>query len=482
MQEQQTHIIKKASLDFTYRGKEDGFVLQNEVKLWLQQVMDELQTELDTYCSADEVMSIEQLKLDINIAEKQWKQEAKHKLLFQIKDKLQLYRSGSVVNSSYKEEKAGRHFEEEFLFYLEHGYTSWRSTALKKDKWRELTEQLFSKPETNFLQQLFQLLKQNDNALIRLKDTLPVTVGLHLFQSLFLIDVQYNRYTNDMQLLLEKLSSTQQVNKLLLKTHLKITVNRQNETYVKKAVTSLLQQLIEGSALQRKHLMEIPFQSNLFKESQSNINGKGKTVFQDAEQNHAAFTRNQLLDEAALNKHENEEQLQNRTIMEEDGIFISNAGLVLVAAFLPALFAKLNLTADNVITQTTDAVCLLNVIATGNTPVDETELVLPKLLCGLHPSQAIEVSSFQLSDAMQEEMKNMLSSVIEYWNVLGDTSVECLQESFLKRNGKLMLHKGEWIVQVEQQPYDMLLQQLPWNMTMIQLPWMKQMLKSEWFY
>lgn len=482
MQEQQIHIIKKASLDFTYRGKEDGFALQNEVKIWLQQVMDEQQTELDTYCSVDEVMSIDRLKLDINIAEKQWKQEAKQKLLFQIKDKLQLYRSGSVVNSGYKEEKAGRHFEEEFLFYLQHGYTSWKSIAVQNNSWHTGVEQLFKQPDIQFLQQLLQLLKQNNNILIRLKEVLPVTVALHLFQPLFLTDKQYKQYTNDMQLLLERTGVNQQVNNVFLKTHLQVTANFQNEAVVKSAITSLLQQFVQTSVVQQPSLSKIIFQSKPFNESQSKTAGEEKTVWQDAEQKLDAFTRKQLLDEAALNKLQHKEQMQNKTIIEEDGIFISNAGLVVVAAFLPALFAKLNITADNVITQTTDAVCLLHVIASGTKPVDETELVLPKLLCGLHPSQAIEVSSFQLSDAMQEEMKNMLSSVIEYWNVLGDTSVEGLQESFLKRNGKLMLHKDEWMLQVEQQPYDMLLQHLPWNTTMIQLPWMKQMLKTEWFY
>lgn len=482
MQEQQTHIIKKASLDFTYRGKEDGFALQNEVKIWLQQVMNELQIELETYCSADEVITVDLLKLDINVKEKQWQWEAKQKLLFQVRDKLQLLRSGSVVSAGYKEMIIARHFEEEFLFYLLHGYTSWKSIAVQNNSWHTGVEQLFKQPDIQFLQLLLQLLKQSENVVIRLKEVLPVTVALHLFQPLFALDAHYKQYTYDMQLLLEKAGVNQQVKNVLLKTHLQVTANFQSEAVVKSAITSLLQQFVQTSVVQQASLSKIIFQSKAFKEAQSKTAGEEKPVQKTNEQKQSSFTRKQFLEEAAINKQQNEEQLQNRTIMEEDGIFISNAGLVLVAAFLPAMFAKLNLTADNVITQTTDAVCLLHVIASCTKPVDETELVLPKLLCGLHPSQAIEVSSFQLSDAMQEEMKNMLSSVIEYWNVLGDTSVEGLQESFLKRNGKLMLHKDEWMLQVEQQPYDMLLQHLPWNTTMIQLPWMKQMLKTEWFY
>jgi Contractile injection system tape measure protein len=76
----------------------------------------------------------------------------------------------------------------------------------------------------------------------------------------------------------------------------------------------------------------------------------------------------------------------------------------------------------------------------------------------------------------------VLTSVIEYWNIVGNTSVDGIRESFLQRKGKLMYKESGWILQVEQQPYDMLLQHLPWNISMIQLPWMKQMLQTEWIF
>jgi hypothetical protein len=74
----------------------------------------------------------------------------------------------------------------------------------------------------------------------------------------------------------------------------------------------------------------------------------------------------------------------------------------------------------------------------------------------------------------------MLLSVIEHWSVLKNTSVQGLRESFLQRNGKLTLVNNEWLLQVEQKSYDMLLQHLPWSISMIKLPWMKNLLKTEW--
>ena len=88
----------------------------------------------------------------------------------------------------------------------------------------------------------------------------------------------------------------------------------------------------------------------------------------------------------------------------------------------------------------------------------------------------------QLRASREIRKDEVLLSVIEHWNILQNTSVEGLRQSFLQRNGKLSYNGSEWLLQVEQQPYDMLLQHLPWNISMIKLPWMEQMLKTEWIH
>ena len=81
-----------------------------------------------------------------------------------------------------------------------------------------------------------------------------------------------------------------------------------------------------------------------------------------------------------------------------------------------------------------------------------------------------------------DEANDLLLSVIEYWSILKDTTPDGLRESFLKRDGKLVFKNKEWLLQVEQKGYDMLLQHLPWNINMILLPWMKHLLKCEWAF
>ena len=87
-----------------------------------------------------------------------------------------------------------------------------------------------------------------------------------------------------------------------------------------------------------------------------------------------------------------------------------------------------------------------------------------------------------MTSETEKEVNSVLSSIIEHWSVLKETSVPGLQESFLRREGKLVFNKNRWLLTVEQRPYDMLLKQLPWSITMLQLSWMQHMLITEWIY
>src|SRR5260221_1694676 len=78
-------------------------------------------------------------------------------------------------------------------------------------------------------------------------------------------------------------------------------------------------------------------------------------------------------------------EIKNLDLDSEEGyaVYINNAGLVIVAGFLPALFRKLQLAADDKIADLNRAVCLVHYLATGKEGVAEFELGLAKILCGM---------------------------------------------------------------------------------------------------
>ena len=186
-----------------------------------------------------------------------------------------------------------------------------------------------------------------------------------------------------------------------------------------------------------------------------------------------------------LEEHQEKEIRQSllRTVLgitdEENAIYIANSGLMILAPFLPVFFKRMDLLQNDGIADYPKAILLLHYLATGDTTAAEYETVLPKILCGLEPEHPVNLQR-EWQEGWAAECRDLLRSVIEYWSILKDTSLEGLRDAFLQRKGKLSKGEREWLLQVEQKPYDMLLQQLPWNISMIQLGWMKTMIRTEW--
>jgi hypothetical protein len=165
---------------------------------------------------------------------------------------------------------------------------------------------------------------------------------------------------------------------------------------------------------------------------------------------------------------------------ERRGLYVQNAGLVLLHPFLPQLFGAMKIAGDDELLRPGDALRLLHYLATGLDDAPEYELALPKILCGLPPASLAEEAE-PLSDEMRKESAALLEAVIRHWEALKNTGTDALRESFLKRNGKLTRwHDGGWLLQVESNSFDILLDRLPWSFSMIRLPWMPSMLHVEW--
>jgi hypothetical protein len=167
------------------------------------------------------------------------------------------------------------------------------------------------------------------------------------------------------------------------------------------------------------------------------------------------------------------------SVLLAEGIYISNAGLVLLHPFLPQFFTALGIAADKQLLQPERALCLLHFLATGQPVAPEFELMLPKVLCNIPFDEPVE-SDVALTAAEQDEAVSLLKAVIRHWEALRSTSPDGLRGTFFVRPGKISLRDGDWLLQVEPQTWDILLDQLPWGIGMIKLPWMDRLLHVEW--
>jgi hypothetical protein len=166
-----------------------------------------------------------------------------------------------------------------------------------------------------------------------------------------------------------------------------------------------------------------------------------------------------------------------------EGIFCQYAGMVLLHPFFRHLFNRLSLLDEGNFKNTASiekAVVLLNFIATGKSEAKDHALAVPKILCGIHPQAVISEESFLLAEAECEEALSMVEAAIGQWEIIGDTSVEGLRESFLAREGKLLIKESGITFRIESRGIDLLLDHLPWNLSLISFSWLDKLIHVEW--
>lgn len=175
---------------------------------------------------------------------------------------------------------------------------------------------------------------------------------------------------------------------------------------------------------------------------------------------------------------------ETNSIQKEDigGVYVSQAGLVILHPFLEYFFKDFGLLQDNDFVDLPArqlAVHLLHYLGTGNTNAFEYDLYFEKFLCCWPADEPLE-RGVEIPQRMLDEGDNMLLTVIKYWKALKNTSPGGLREGFLNRNGKLIETEQPVRLIVERMDLDILLSTLPWGMGVIKLPWMVEPFYVEW--
>ncbi len=174
-----------------------------------------------------------------------------------------------------------------------------------------------------------------------------------------------------------------------------------------------------------------------------------------------------------------EKRIPPRAESADESIYISNAGAVLLAPFLPVFFERLGLLENERLKDADRAACILQYLTTGQAVFAEFDLFLPKILCNIETGQPI-ITTYKITRGERQEALRLLRSMISYWKAIKNTSPAGLQVNFLQRNGMIQPYEDGWKLIVEQQTFDILLEELPWTISYIQLPWMEKPLWVDW--
>ncbi|HEV8273873.1 MAG TPA: contractile injection system tape measure protein [Chitinophagaceae bacterium] len=162
--------------------------------------------------------------------------------------------------------------------------------------------------------------------------------------------------------------------------------------------------------------------------------------------------------------------------------YISNAGLILIANYLPAFLNEVRLLDNgNFIYKSHQikAVFLLHYLCTGKEEAAEYILPLNKILCGLALDEPLP-SNILLDQNEKRECWDLLHEIITNWQKIGNLTIEGFQESFLNRDGILMNEFAGWKLKVQRKGFDVLLDSIPWSFNHIKLTWMQDLIITEW--
>ena len=169
-------------------------------------------------------------------------------------------------------------------------------------------------------------------------------------------------------------------------------------------------------------------------------------------------------------------------IAADEDIHIANAGLVLLAPWLPRLFEQLGyLEAGEFkdLDTAERAIHCLQFLVDASVASPEYQLVLNKLLCGVKPGKPIR-RRIELTTFETEQLESLLTAVTGHWRALENTSIDGLRESFLQRGGRLRRKGDAWQLAVEARAFDMLLDQVPWSYSTIKFGWMERVIYVDW--
>lgn len=180
-----------------------------------------------------------------------------------------------------------------------------------------------------------------------------------------------------------------------------------------------------------------------------------------------------------------EDYSQKEQTESPDILFISNAGLCLLTAWLPRLLELLGyLDKDkkdfkDTATKIRTVFLLQYLTCSEEKEYRETELAFNRLLVSL-PMNIPLPESLALTDEEKQTAESMLAGVKANWQAMNGTSIKGFQNSFIMRTGRLEQQEERWLLTVDNWTLDILLDSVPWGFKQIRLPWLKKYIQVVW--
>src|SRR5690554_2263950 len=439
-------------LDELFQGKSRKVVRMNQLKLSLS---------LDDVLRSKDELTIQLKKL----LDDQLKVEIEKENNFQHSEKNDQAKDLKILDSE-------THYFEAFCFFLERGNCPW---WLSNEKLSFLLEeknlQTFFSSHNNKISELFAQVHASKKVIDRL---------IAQFSPRFLIWLIQQVNLGFKKLTIKEISFVErEVQYLSRKEQISFFQNLFKVPSEKKLSNTQFDQLIHLVSILMKRKSSLDQQR--FQESRA----AWVNVLSLISDNETVGGAEEALDQAIKQaidlviEESSDEQGENNQLHDE-GLYIENAGIVLIHPFLRHFFKNIGLLKnDKELEDKVLAVQLLHFIAPGKEEDWEHTMLLEKFLCDMPLEFPLSKKSL-ITKKHKKEVEELLGAVLENWKALGSSSIELIRNEFLTRPGKLFQDNVSPRLIVERKTQDVLLDKISWNISIVKLPWSEQILYATW--
>ena len=522
------HLIKKQVFELTLDKWLNHFHTQQLVsEHYWNNIVPLLEKIFDKAGSDEEVIQLDKLEIDLGVLSEKSIQKNEWGILLQSKIEelltVMLHTTSTVKKIKYQPKRLNTFGQ--WLFYMQHGYLPWNAINID-EKWYQLVLEALA-VDFESVQTLRNVIKRDVRVLKRIIYQHDVHFLLTLSEVFTAekqseLSVIINELTLLKKFIQEKeithhSKTAKEITKELWQQAIQLSVeakeNRSGKKIAHQLVALFVMEQQVNYKLAKAITIQLPVSLSLITAEIKNLSNskqveskvlpklrkvskktekdtKTKETKSDGEnsiqqrQSNASSLNDVSTQLIVVQKDINYTELHTSIAdaIDEEGIFVANAGVVLLHPFLPTLFKRLNLLdkgsfISDMLHQ--KALYLLHYLATGSTAAEEHELLIAKVVCDT-PEEMVVEKNIDIPSSELEELDDMIIAAIQQWDKLKNSSVAALREGFLQRNGKLLKKNNCLYLQVEKSAIDILLDYLPWNLSMIKLPWMKEILRVEW--
>jgi hypothetical protein len=493
------NLIQQHSFDITCSSQEIGKEIHTHLSSLLEKYFyPQLDILLHKYAYQNHSWHIDLLNIELpNISKKYWKRELIQKSLSQIEE---------YLKNNYRDQEEPDHLAEAPIHFISKNNHAQHLFFhfLKKGK---ISENTISKDlekivfeidiDASFIQKLTHIFESDNHFLIRWLFSVPAFFKEQVFKEI-------NGFTHKIKKEVAAILNNKAEQQLSIQSFIKkINKNSLHKNQWLEFVQWICFFQKKGNSKEVffkefKQFSEEFFEitpKELWKFSQfmidtnhkrsTSITKKSKLFFQTL---HKSFqldsTNKEFKDRLDVSDAKQQIKLNKSQIKTDSINYINNAGIILLHPFFKTLFVQLDLCENDGIWKNKKsqhkAILLTQYLVKSEEKINESDLILNKILCGLAIEKVVNVT-LKISKKEKDKCNNLLEAILEYWKVMHSSSIEALQETFLQRDAKLKCIKdNSYEVWVEEKGVDILLEQLPWGIATIQTPWMVNYLTCHW--